>query len=486
MTISCRDGRGGVEAALTASAIPAGTAYGGGAGGGSFLHPAGARPLITDSDSTPTARFLLALETEHELVTDFQDTIPRLARAARAAGRQVAKAGADKRTAALLAIADAIDRQAPAVLQANAEDVRAAEKHGLQAPLVDRLRLDGNRLAAVARAAREIAQLPDPVGQTVKEWTRPNGLRVGRRRIPLGVIAIIYESRPNVTVDAAALCLRAGNAVILRGGSEAFRSNQALARCLADGLERAGLPHEAAQLLPTTEREAMTLLLERDEDIDLVIPRGGEALIRFVAERSRIPVLKHYRGNCHVFVERSASVDKALAICENAKAQRPGVCNAAETILVDAPIAASFLPRLAERMARRKVELRGDERARAVVPDMRPASDEDFAAEFLDLICAVGVVDGLPAAIRHIERFGSSHTEAIVTEDQDAARRFVDECDSSTVVVNASTRFADGGELGLGAEIGISTTRLHAYGPMGAEELTTQKFVVFGDGQIRE
>jgi glutamate-5-semialdehyde dehydrogenase len=409
----------------------------------------------------------------------------RIARAARAAGRMVAKAGAARRTAALSAVAEAISARASEILAANAEDLARAAASALAPPMVDRLRLDAGRLAGVAEAVRQIAALPDPLGQVVREWTRPNGLRVAKRRIPLGVIAIIYESRPNVTSDAAALCLRAGNAVILRGGSEAFSTNQALARAVGDGLDAAGLPRAAAQLVPTTDREAMGELLRLDEHIDLVIPRGGEALIRFVAERSRIPVIKHYRGNCHVFVERSADMKMGLEICYNSKVLRPGVCNAAETILVDDAIASTFLPQLAARLGAGGVELRGDARARAVVPAMRPASDEDFAAEFLDLICAVGVVDGVDGAIAHIERWSSSHTESIVTRDPAAAARFVDEVDSSTVLVNASTRFADGGELGLGAEIGISTTRLHAYGPMGAEELTTTKFVVLGDGQTR-
>jgi glutamate-5-semialdehyde dehydrogenase len=411
----------------------------------------------------------------------YSRSVKELARQARNAGRELAKAGPERRTRALLAMADAIVARQAEILAANAEDLAAASQ--LPPAMVDRLRLDEKRLLGVADAVRQIAALPDPVGQTVKEWTRPNGLRVARRRIPLGVICIIYESRPNVTSDAAALCVRAGNAVILRGGSEAFRSNQALARAVSDGLEAAGLPRAAVQLVPTTDREAMTELLQLDELIDLVIPRGGEALIRFVAERSRIPVIKHYRGNCHIFVERTASEEMALEICYNAKVQRPGVCNAVESILIDEPIAGSFLPKLAQRMS--GVELRGDERARAVVPAMTPATDEDFDKEYLDLICAVGVVDGVTGAVRHIERWSSQHTEAIVTNDPRAAERFVNEIDSSTVVVNASTRFADGGELGLGAEIGISTTRLHAYGPMGAEELTATKFVVLGEGQIR-
>jgi glutamate-5-semialdehyde dehydrogenase len=411
--------------------------------------------------------------------------IERMARAARSASREVAKAGAEKRTAALVAIARSICAHGTDVLAANAEDVEAARASGLAAAMIDRLRLDSSRLDKVAAAVEDVARLPDPIGATVREWTQPNGLRISKRRIPLGVIAMIYESRPNVTTDAAALCLRAGNAVILRGGSESFRSNQALARCIAEGLAAAGLPREAVQLIPTTDREAMTELLQQDEHIDLVIPRGGEALIRFVAERSRIPVIKHYKGNCHIFVEKTASERDGLEICYNAKVQRPGVCNAVETILVDDAIARTFVPKLAERLGQAGVELRGDERARAIVPSLKPASDEDFATEFLDLICAVGVVDGLDAALRHIEKYTSNHTEAILTQDPAAARRFVDEIDSSTVLVNASTRFADGGELGLGAEIGISTTKLHAYGPMGAEELTTTQFVVHGDGQVR-
>jgi glutamate-5-semialdehyde dehydrogenase len=409
--------------------------------------------------------------------------IESIAKAARAAAPEVAHAGAARRTAALEAIADAILDNKPGILEANAADLDGARSAGLSKPLIDRLRLDGERLAIVAGQVREISGLPDPVGAIAKEWTRPNGLRVGRRRIPLGVIAIIYESRPNVTSDAAALCLRAGNASILRGGSEAFRSNTALANAVAVGLHAAGLPKTAVQLVPTTDREAMAALLQRDEEIDLVIPRGGEALIRYVAERSRIPVIKHYKGNCHIFIERTADPEMGLEICYNSKVPRPGVCNAVETILVDEAIAHSFLPRLAERLS--GVELRGDERARAIVPTMTAASDGDFHTEFLDLICAVAVVDGTASAIRHITRYSSSHTEAIITRDDAAARRFVDEIDSSTIIVNASTRFADGGELGLGAEIGISTTRLHAYGPMGAEELTTTKFVVFGDGQTR-
>ena len=405
----------------------------------------------------------------------------QLAKSARASSRPLARATGAQRTAALVAIAAAVRSAKADILLANAEDVASAAT--LDGAMLDRLRLDEARIEKIASAVDEVATMGDPVGVTVKEWTRPNGLRIARRRIPLGVVMIIYESRPNVTVDAAALCLRSGNACILRGGAESLRSNRALAAAVHAGLRVAGLPTDAVQVLDDPDRALMAALLKRDEEIDLVIPRGGEGLIRFVSESSRIPVIKHYRGNCHVFVERTADVEMALAICENGKVSRPGVCNAVETILVDAAIASTFLPLLAKRLA--KVELRADARARAIVPSMKAATDEDMYAEFLDLICAVAVVDDLPAAVAHIERFGSNHTEAIVTRDDAQAQRFIESIDSATVVVNASTRFADGGELGLGAEIGISTTRLHAYGPMGAEELTATKFVVLGEGQIR-
>jgi glutamate-5-semialdehyde dehydrogenase len=404
-----------------------------------------------------------------------------IAKAGRAASRPLARAGAEQRTRALHAIAAGVRRHEAAILAANADDL--ARAGALDAAMRDRLLLDAARVAKLAAAVEEIAALPDPIGQVVRSWTRPNGLAIEKRRIPLGVVLMIYESRPNVTTDAAALCIRSGNAVILRGGAESLASNRALGAAVGEGLAEVGLPADAVQVIDDPSRELFGELLQRDAEIDLCIPRGGEGLIRFVAEHARMPVIKHYRGNCHVFVERTADVDQALAICENAKVSRPGVCNAAETILVDAAIAKTFLPRLAERLAR--VELRGDARARAIVPTMKPATDEDFYTEFLALICAIGVVDGIDAAIAHIERFGSDHTEAIVTSDEAQAERFVEALDSSTIVVNASTRFADGGELGLGAEIGISTTRLHAYGPMGAEELTATKFVVRGSGQVR-
>jgi glutamate-5-semialdehyde dehydrogenase len=411
--------------------------------------------------------------------------IRRIAEGARVAARGVARASEAQRTAALGAIADALTARQDEILAANAADLAAAEAAGTSGALLDRLRLDQGRLAALARAVREIAGAPALLGRVERTERRPNGLEVSRVRIPLGVIAMIYEARPNVTVDAAALCLKAGNACILRGGREALGTNRALARAVRAGLAAAELPEAAVQLLEIVDRAAIAELVALDGLIDLCIPRGGEGLIRYVSEHARVPVIKHYKGVCHVYVHAAANLDQALAIAENAKVQRPGVCNAMETLLVDRAVAAAFVPRLVARLGAR-VELRGDGAVRALGgPSVRPASEEDWAAEYLDLILAVRVVDDLRAAVDHIERYGSSHTEAIVTEDATAAEQFVRLVDSSTVIVNASTRFADGGELGLGAEIGISTTRLHAYGPMGAEGLTTTKFVVRGAGQVR-
>jgi glutamate-5-semialdehyde dehydrogenase len=409
------------------------------------------------------------------------EEIRGIAEAARAASRIVAKATAAQRTAALLAIADAIDRHAPAILASNARDLARAQS--LAPAMQDRLRLDEPRVATLARAIREIAAQPDLVGRVERSETRPNGLEVQRVRIPLGVVAMIYEARPNVTTDAAALCVKSGNACILRGGSEAIESNRALIAAVRDGLVAAGMPADAAQLVPTTDREAILALVKLDDLVDLCIPRGGEGLIRYVAEHARVPVIKHYKGVCHVFVHAAADPLVALAIVDNAKTSRPGVCNALETLLVDRAIATAFIPALVQRLGV-TVELRGDEAAQRL-GIMRPATEEDWYAEYLDLVLAVRVVDGLDGAIGHIERYGSNHTESIITTDLEAAERFLREVDSSTVMVNASTRFADGGELGLGAEIGISTTRLHAYGPMGAEGLTTTKFVVRGTGQVR-
>jgi glutamate-5-semialdehyde dehydrogenase len=411
--------------------------------------------------------------------------IRSVAQAARAAARIVAKAPAQQRAAALATLAEVLLAERREILAANAADVENGQAAGLSPALIDRLRLDEDRLGKLATAVREIATAPEILGRVERTETRPNGLEVARVRIPLGVIAMIYEARPNVTVDAAALCLKAGNACILRGGREAHESNRALARAVQTALDSVGLPVEAVQLVPTTDREAIKELVQLDDLIDLCIPRGGEGLIRYVAEHARVPVIKHYKGVCHVYVHAAADLDMALAIVENAKASRPGVCNALETLLVDREVAAAFIPRLVERLGGR-VELRGDATVRELGgAKIVPASEDDWYAEYLDLILAVRVVDGMSAAIAHIERYGSNHTESIVTTEASAADKFLREVDSSTVMVNASTRFADGGELGLGAEIGISTTKLHAYGPMGAEGLTTTKFVVRGTGQIR-
>ncbi|HVK71755.1 MAG TPA: glutamate-5-semialdehyde dehydrogenase [Kofleriaceae bacterium] len=409
-----------------------------------------------------------------------------LATAARQASRVVARASADTRRRALLAIAGELRAREAAILDANRTDVAAAEAKGLAPAMVDRLKLDRRGLEAIARAVEEIAAQPELIGRIERTETRPNGLQIARMRIPLGVIAIVYEARPNVTVDAAALCLKAGNACILRGGSEAFASNQALGAAVAAGLAAAGLPPAAVTVVPSTDRDAIRALIALDDLIDLCIPRGGEGLIRFVAEHARVPVIKHYKGVCHLYVHAAADLDVALALADNGKVSRPSACNAVETILVDRAAAAAFVPRLCARLAERGVEVRGDaEVQRLGGPAVLAATDDDWAAEYLALTVAVRVIDGIDDAIAHIERWGSDHTESIVTTDDAIAERFLREVGSSTVMHNASTRFADGGELGLGAEIGISTTRLHAYGPMGAEGLTTTKFIVRGTGQIR-
>jgi glutamate-5-semialdehyde dehydrogenase len=408
-----------------------------------------------------------------------QAQIRSVALAARAASRSLARAPEARRTAALVAIADAIDGSRADILAANQLDLAAAD---LAPAMRDRLLLDDKRVAGLAAAVREIAAQPALLGRVEREETRPNGLAISRVRIPLGVVAMIYEARPNVTTDAAALCLKAGNACILRGGREAFETNRALLRAVQAGLAAADLPAECVQLVPITDREAIADLVKLDDLIDLAIPRGGEGLIKFVAEHARVPVIKHYKGVCHIFVHAAADTLAALRIIVNAKTQRPGVCNAVETVLVDRAIADGFVQALAAALP--TVELRGDDTVQKLAK-ATPATEDDWYAEYLDLILAVRVVDGLDAAIAHIEQYGSSHTESIITDDPQVAERFLREVDSSTVMVNASTRFADGGELGLGAEIGISTTRLHAYGPMGAEGLTTTKFVVRGTGQTR-
>ena len=412
--------------------------------------------------------------------------IKGIAEAARRASRPLVGLSSAAKDQALRHMAASL-RQASAYLQEeNARDLDAAHKTGLSDAMIDRLTLNEKVVDAMARGMEEIADLPDPVGKITGMTKRPNGLVVGRMRIPLGVVAIIYESRPNVTADAAALCLKSGNAVILRGGSEAINSNAAVVKTLKEALKSSGIDPDVIGFIPVTDRQAIMDMLRLEDLIDLVIPRGGEGLIRTVSENSLIPVLKHYKGVCHIFVDRQADLEKAYRICLNAKVQRPGVCNAMETLLVDAPVAGIFLPKMAEIYRRHGVELRGCPKSRAYLPDMKHATEEDWYAEFLDLILAVRVVENLQEAIDHIEKYGSNHTEAIITENYTRAMEFLNHVDSSTVLVNASTRFSDGGEFGLGAEVGISTSKIHAYGPMGIEDLTIQKFVCFGDGQIRQ
>jgi len=414
-----------------------------------------------------------------------ESTIFKIAKSAKAAAGELSRCPTDKKNAALMEIADQLTADAEQIKSENAKDVAAARENGLSAAMIDRLTVTDATIAGMAEGLREIVELTDPVGTTGETWVRPNGLEVSRMRIPLGVIGIIYESRPNVTIDAAGLCLKAGNAVILRGGSEALNSNHALVETVAKALARTGLPQTAVQLVPIRDREAVNVLLQQEEFVDLIIPRGGEGLIRFVVENSKIPVLKHYKGVCHVYVDQSADLAMAEEICFNAKVQRPGVCNAMETLLVHQSVAPVFLPKMAERYVAAGVELRGCPETCKLVSQAKPAETADWHAEFLDLILAVKIVADMDAAMVHIAEYGSNHTEAIVTSDFQRARRFLREVDASVVLVNASTRFNDGGQLGLGAEMGISTSKLHAYGPMGVNELTTTKFVVCGNGQLR-
>ena len=409
----------------------------------------------------------------------------QVVRSARAASRGLVCSTADQRNSGLRAIANVLRSQVEAIVEANRKDLSAGESAGLSTAMLDRLMVSPQRVEAIADAVDRVVELPEVVGREENSSVRPNGLAVSRMRIPLGVVAIIYESRPNVTADAAALCLKSGNAAILRGGSEAFHTNQAIGACITKGLDSVGLSPHTIQVLGTTDRSLVKELLTREGDIDVVIPRGGEGLIRFVAEHSRIPVLKHYKGVCHVFVHEGADQDMALKICENAKVQRPGVCNAAETILIDRAIADAFVPALCRRLRELNVEVRGDDATKRLDNRVTEASESDWSEEYLDLVVAVRVVDGLEGAVEHIAQYGSDHTESIITQDNKVAERFLNEVTSSTVMVNASTRFADGGELGLGTEIGISTSKLHAYGPMGLEGLTSTKFVVRGSGQIR-
>jgi glutamate-5-semialdehyde dehydrogenase len=410
----------------------------------------------------------------------------RLGTQAKAAARRLAPLSSAEKNRALALMADRVEAQSDFLLDANRQDLESAQRANISGALLDRIALNAARIQGMANALREIAALPDPVHEVTKMWRRPNGLQVGRMRIPLGVIGIIYEARPNVTADAAALCIKSGNAVILRGGSEAHRSNQAIGKLLRDACAETRLPLDAIQVVETKDRGLVTELLKLEEYIDLIIPRGGEDLIRAVVAQSRIPVIKHYKGICHVFVDEDASAAMAERICLNAKVQRPSVCNAMETLLVHQKIAADFLPGLVGRYREAGVEIRGCEKTCALIAGIKQATEEDWKTEYLDLILSVRIVADMDEAIDHIERYGSEHTETIVTQNYQRAREFIDRVNSSAVMVNASTRFNDGGELGLGAEIGISTSKIHAFGPMGLEELTTTKFIVLGDGQVRE
>ncbi|MEW6657026.1 MAG: glutamate-5-semialdehyde dehydrogenase [Thermodesulfobacteriota bacterium] len=416
---------------------------------------------------------------------DIPQVIRRMAVDAKTAARKLAALSRGVKDRVIIRVADLLKEQQARIQAENRRDVAAAREQGLSAAFIDRLTLSDKVMASMIKGLQEVAALPDPVGEVTRMWVRPNGLLVGRQRIPLGVIGFIYESRPNVTVDAAALCFKSGNAVILKGGKEALHSNLALARIMRQALEEAEVPAAAVQVIPSVAREATLELLKQDELVDLIIPRGGEGLIRFVAEHSRIPVLKHYKGVCHIYVDQGADLDLAETVCFNAKVQRPGVCNAMEAMLVNEAAAPAFIPRMFKRFREAGVELRGCPRTREIDPDAVPAQEGDWGAEFLDLILAVKVVPDLDAALAHIAKYSSNHTEAIITRDYNRSERFLKEVDSSVVLVNASTRFNDGGELGLGAEIGINTSKLHAFGPMGLEELTTTKFIVYGNGQIR-
>ena len=412
-------------------------------------------------------------------------TIKDIATKARAAALQLAGASGAQRNAALAACAAALRDRRSRLQEANVKDLARSGEFNLSPAMAERLRLGDKAIDAMAAALEQIAAQADPVGQTLAGYTRPNGLRIEKRRVPIGVIGVIYESRPNVTADAAGLCLKSGNACILRGGKEAMHSNLAIVEALRAGLKTAGLPADAVTVIDNPDHALVTAMARAEGLIDLIIPRGGERLIRAVVEAARVPVIKHYTGNCHVYVHADADLDMAETIVLNAKCQRPGVCNAAETLLVDAAVAKTFLPRVAAALMRHGVELRGDTASRALVPAMKAAAEADWGTEYLDLILAVGVVDNLDAAIAHINRYGSRHTDAIVTESLAAAERFTARVDSASVMVNASTRFSDGGEYGLGAEVGISTDKLHARGPMGAEDLTTYKWVVTGRGHVR-
>jgi glutamate-5-semialdehyde dehydrogenase len=418
-------------------------------------------------------------------LVDVGSYMQELGVAARAAARALARASTETKNAALRAMAAEIRAQSAQLLEANRADVEHAKTQGRDAAFVDRLTLNERSIEHMAAGLEQVAELPDPIGVITDRQRRPSGIEVGRMRVPLGVIGIIYESRPNVTADAAGLCIKAGNACILRGGSEALHSNQAIAACVRAGLRAALLPETAVQVVETADRAAVGALITMNEYVDIIVPRGGKALIERLMRESRIPMIKHLDGICHVYVDDRADLDMAVRIADNAKTQRYGTCNTMETLLVAQSIAPAFLPRIAEIYRAKRVEMRGDQATRNLLPDARPATEADYGTEWLAAVVSVRVVAGLDAAIDHIERFGSKHTDAIVTEDADHAQRFLREVDSASVMVNASTRFADGYEYGLGAEIGISNDKLHARGPVGLEGLTSQKFIVLGHGEVR-
>jgi len=417
---------------------------------------------------------------------DVQTYIHGVGRRARAAARVIAKADTATKNCALKEMAAAIERDSKRLLEANARDVEEARKRKLDSAMIDRLTLTAKGIAAMADGLRQIAALPDPIGRMTALRKRPSGIRVGQMRVPLGVVAIIYESRPNVTADAAGLCVKSGNAAILRGGSEAIHSNQAIAACVHAGLKRAGLPEDVVQVIETTDRAAVGELITMQDAVDVIVPRGGKSLIERLMRESRIPMIKHLHGVCHTYIDDKADLKKAIRIADNAKTQRLGTCNTMETLLVARRIAQKALPPLGKIYIKKGIELRGDEEARRIVPQMKPATEDDWYTEYLDAILSVRVVEGLDEAMAHIANYGSQHTDAIVTEDKARARRFLREVDSSSVMVNASTRLADGYEYGLGAEVGISTDKLHARGPVGLEGLTSLKWVVYGTGQIRK
>jgi glutamate-5-semialdehyde dehydrogenase len=410
----------------------------------------------------------------------------RLGKQAKIAARQLAPLSSAEKNRALLLMAEKLEAKSGFLIEENQKDLEFATANGVSAAILDRIALNPSRVQAMAQGLRDVAALPDPVREVVKMWRRPNGLQVGRMRIPLGVIGMIYEARPNVTADAAALCLKSGNAVILRGGSEAHQSNQAIGAVLREACAATKVPQDAVQVVQVKDRALVNELLQLEDYIDLIIPRGGEDLIRAVVANSKIPVIKHYKGVCHVYVDSEASLEMAERICFNAKVQRPSVCNAMETLLVHEAVAGKFLPAMIEKYRAAKVEVRGCVKTCALVPGVTPANEADWSTEYLELIISVRVVKDIDEAIGHIEQYGSDHTESIITNNYQRSREFIDRVNSSAVMVNASTRFNDGGELGLGAEIGISTSKIHAFGPMGLEELTTTKFIIFGDGQIRE